>query len=102
MAKKKCGSKLNINNAEIEPREQIKKHKIKINYVEDSAVVVTLAGYSKRIYFDLPFKELEYLRENKNAYRNKVLDIYYIGNIADAFNVTILPLKNLSDIGNGY
>lgn len=82
--------------------EQIKKHKVKINYVEDNAIVFTLAGYSKRIYFDLPFKELEYLKDNKKAYRNKILNIYYTGDISDAFNVCILPLKNIEDIGDRF
>lgn len=86
----------------IEVVEEIKKYKVKINYVENNAIVFTLCGYSKRIYFDLPFKELEYLRENKNTYRNKILSIYYIGDITDITNVKILPLKNISDIGNKF
>lgn len=103
MAKKKYETKINsddLNNINEEPKEEIKKHKVKINYVENNAIIFTLAGYSKRVYFDLPFKELEYLRDNKNSYKNKILNIYYIGNILDVFSVKILPLKNLSDIGN--
>lgn len=80
--------------------EEIKKYKVKINKVEDNAVIVTLAGYSKRIYFDLPFRQLESLRGNKQAYTNKIIDIFYIGDISDIFNVRILPLKSIEDIGN--
>ena len=102
MAKNEIKLNKNIEVKEELKEEQIKKHKVKINYVEDNAVVVTLAGYSKRIYFDLPFRDLEYIRENKNAYRNKILNIYYTGNIADAFNVSILPIKDMKDIGDRF
>ena len=76
--------------------------KIKINYVEDSSIVVTLGGYSKRIYFDLPFSQLEYIREYRSQYKGKMLTIYYIGNILDPFTVKILPVKSIEDIGTPY
>lgn len=101
MAKKKHESKLNLDSVNEEAiEEKIKKYKVKINNVENNAIIFTLSGYSKRIYFDLPFKELEYLRDNKNSYKNKILNIYYIGDISDVFSVKILPLKNLKDIGD--
>jgi hypothetical protein len=86
----------------LEEEIKIKKYKAKINKVEDNAVIINLSGYSKRVYFDLSFNDLEYLRKNKKAYTNRVLDIYYIGDISNIFKVTILPLKSLDDIGNGY
>lgn len=84
--------------------EEIKKHKLKINEVDvkhgrKPAFIVSIGGHSKRIYFDLTFKELGYLKDNKNAYINKMLTIYYIGDINNAFNIKILPIRSLSDIG---
>ena len=103
MAKNEIKLNKNIEVKETQLKEEkIKKHKVKINYVEDNAVVITLAGYSKRIYFDLPFRELEYLKDNKNAYRNKILNIYYTGDISNVFKVCILPLKSLKDIGDRF
>jgi NAD/NADP transhydrogenase alpha subunit len=87
---------------EKEKDEKINMFKVKINYVEDNAIVTTVAGYAKRIYFDLTFKDLEYIKENKKAYENKMLTIYYIGDILDAFNTKILPIKSLDDIGVSY
>ena len=103
MAKNEIKFKKNIEVKETQLKEEkIKKYKVKINYVEDNAIVFTLAGYSKRIYFDLPFKQLEYLRDNKKSYINKILNIYYTGDISNAFGVSILPLKNIEDIGNKF
>lgn len=87
---------------EVEEVEEIKMYKVKINYVEDDSIVVNLSGFSKRIYFDLPFNVLEYLRENKNQYNGKFVKIYYIGNILDPFTVKILPLKSMDVIGDIY
>jgi len=87
---------------EIEEEIKIKKYKVKIRKVEDNAIIVNIAGYSKRVYFDLTFNDLDYLRKNKKAFTNRIVDIYYIGDISDAFKVTILLLKGLEDIGNGY
>jgi len=87
---------------EIEEEIKIKKYKVKIRKVEDNAIIVNIAGYSKRVYFDLTFNDLDYLRKNKKAFTNRIVDIYYIGDISDAFKVTILPLKGLEDIGSGY
>ena len=111
MAKEKHTSKVSLDKKDkkektytqktIElPSEQIKQHKVKINKVENNAVIVKIGGYDKRIYFDLNFKELEYIRDHKNAYINKMLTIYYMGDITNAFGVTILRIKNLSDIGS--
>ena len=83
-----------------EDLDEIKMFKIKINYVEDNSIVVNLSGYSKRIYFDLPFNELDYIRSNKNQYKGKIVTIYYIGNISDPFTVKILPIKSIGLIGN--
>ncbi len=87
---------------EIEKEEKINMFKVRISYVEDNAIVATVAGYAKRIYFDLTFKDLQYLKDNKKAYENKMLTIYYIGEVLDAFNTKILPIKNLDDIGVSY
>ena len=82
--------------------DEIKKHKVKIYNVEDVAFLANFGGIPKRIYFDLSFKDLEYVRANKNSYKNKFLTVYYTGNIADMSTVKILPVKNLEDIGSRY
>lgn len=89
-----------VENIHPEDMDEIKMYKVKINYVEDNDIVVTLHGFAKRVYFDLPFGELDYIRNHKLSYKNKFLTIYYIGNILDAFSVNILPIKTLEDIGN--
>ena len=83
----------------IQPKEELKKHISKIMTVENNAVIISIAGYAKRVYFDFNFKDLEYYREHKNAYINKMLTIWYIGDITNAFTVKILPIKDLTDIG---
>jgi adenylate cyclase class IV len=91
-----------IEQEEQEKQEKIKKHKFKIYKVENNSFIINIVGYAKRVYFDLPFKELEYLRDNKNSYINKLLTVYYIGDISDVFSVQILPLKSLTDIGDRF
>ena len=56
---------------EIEEEIKIKKYKVKIRKVEDNAIIVNIAGYSKRVYFDLTFNDLDYLRKNKKAFTNR-------------------------------
>lgn len=80
----------------------MKKCKLKILYVEDNALVVDLLGWSKRVYFDLPFSQLEYIRSNKNNYKGKLVEVVYVGDLKDAFKVKILRLKNIDDIGSKY
>jgi hypothetical protein len=95
-------SKSKLKNIELDKEEKINMFKVRISYVEDNAIVATVAGYAKRIYFDLTFKDLQYLKDNKKAYENKMLTIYYIGDVLDAFNTKILPIKSLTDIGVSY
>ena len=92
---------IELKNKKIEKEEEIKTTKVKINKVEDNAFVVRVGGHFKRVYFDLTFKELDYLRNNKNAYIGKMLTVLYMGDIDDAFNVKIIRVKQLSDIGSG-
>jgi len=82
--------------------DEIKKHKVKIYNVENVAFIANVGNVPKRIYFDLSFKDLEYLREHKESYKNKILTIYYTGNIADMSTVKILPVKSLEDIGSRH
>ena len=91
---------IKIEKVETEKEEEIKKFMVRINKVEDNAIIATIGGYSKRIYFDLSFRDLEYLRDHRRAYINKMLTIYYIGDIFDAFKVKILPIKSLEHIGS--
>jgi len=85
----------------IDPKEEIKEYKVKIIKAEDKAFIVEFFGYSKRIYFDLPFNQLEYVRSNKSKYKNKLLRIYYIGEL-NAFTGTILPVTSLDDVVTMY
>ena len=78
--------------------EEIKRYKLKILYVENNALVVNLFGWSKRVYFDLPFSQLDYIRCNKNRYKGKLVDIAYMGDISKPFEVKILPLKSIDSI----
>ena len=87
---------------EEEPIEEIKMTKVKIYNVEKKAFLANVFGIPKRIYFDLAFKDLEYLHDNLQSYKNKMLRIYYIGNPSDMRNVRILPIKSLEDIGNRF
>lgn len=82
--------------------DNIQMFKVKINYVEDNSVVVTLGGYSKRIYFDLSSHDLEYIRDHKLEYGGKLLTIYYMGDVSNPFTVKILPVKSIQDIGSVY
>lgn len=102
--KKKVDSKLNKEEKTIEKEEayDIKKYKVRIYNVEDNCVLANVGSTPKRIYFDLTFKDLEYYREHKNSYKNKILNIYYIGNLSDIKNVKILPIKSLDDIGGRF
>jgi hypothetical protein len=111
MAKKTKKEKIEKSNIEkidiekidiMEKQEEIKKYKAKIYNVEDKAVLVNFLNTPKRIYFDLTFKELEYYKENKNSYKNKTLNIYYIGDITDKKTIKILPIKSLEDIGDRF
>lgn len=86
-----------IHNDDI---KDMKKSIVKINYVEKNCLVVDLFGWSKRVYFDLDFKELDIIRNEPKKYSEKNVSIYYFGDIKNPFKVRILPLKSLSDIQN--
>lgn len=84
----------------IEKKEELKTTAVRINTVEDDAFIATIGGYSKRIYFDLSFEDLKYLRDNKLSFVGKMLTIFYLGDIEKAFEVTILPFKSFTNIGS--
>lgn len=93
---------IEIDNIEKDEIEDIKIYKTKIYNVEDKALLITIGGVPKRVYFDLSFKDLEYYKDNKDSYKNKLLTIYYIGDLSDLKKVKILPVKNLDDIGGRF
>lgn len=98
----KESSKNSYQDEVVKEIESIKTHRVRINYVEDNAIVINLSGWAKRVYFDLSFGELDYIRCNKKKYNNKLLKLLYIGDINKPFEVKILPIKSLDDIGNPY
>ena len=82
-----------LNKTITKDLDEIKSIKTNILEVEDNAIMIMVAGWVRRVYFDLSFKELEAYRDIKNYYKGKLITINYIGDFSDAHTVKLLPVK---------
>jgi len=82
-----------IENEQKEIIEEIKTFKTQIFEIEDNSIIIGIDGWRIRYYFDLDAKILYEIKNNKDNYKGRMIELQYIGDLNDVFTLKRLPIK---------
>jgi len=82
-----------IKNEQDEIIEEIKTFNTQIFEVEDNSIIIGINGWRVRYYFDLDAKILYEIKNNKDNYKGRMIELQYIGDLNDVFTLKRLPIK---------
>ena len=75
--------------------DNAKKMNVVVSEVEKSAIIATIGGWRRRIYFDMSEKDKEEIFKNKEKYMGKQVEIEYDGDLKEPMKVKPKKLKKL-------